>query len=277
MQLTRLAPARLIDILRFSTPYLQILLCGLAAAQTTHFEVASIKPADRAAIERSLRTDNAGGLNATNVPIRALITMAYGIRDSQLTGGPKWVDTDCYDVMAKPEKMEGAPGFVGPSSITDEQRKVRDDLLKERIRNLLTERFGLQVRKEIREEQVYTLTVTKSGPKVTPNTTPGARQGLTMNPERAQGFAAPMSLLAEDLADTLGRPVIDKTGLTEKYDWKLEWAPEATPGSTEAPLQVSAGPTIFTALQDQLGLKLESTKGPVEVYVIDHIDQPSEN
>jgi len=86
-----------------------------------------------------------------------------------------------------------------------------------------------------------------------------------------------MSLLAEDLADTLGRPVIDKTGLTEKYDWKLEWAPEATPGSTEAPLQVSAGPTIFTALQDQLGLKLESTKGPVEVYVIDHIDQPSEN
>src|SRR5580704_3877600 len=130
-------------IMRFCIPCLQILLCGLAAAQTAHFEVASIKPADRAAFERSLRTDNAGGLNATNVPIRALITMAYGIRDSQLTGGPKWVDTDCYDVMAKPEKMEGAPGFVGPSSITvqqtDEERKVRDDLLKARIRNLLTE------------------------------------------------------------------------------------------------------------------------------------------
>ena len=266
--------------MRFSTPYLQILLCGLAAAQTTHFEVASIKAADRAAIERSLRTDNAGGLNATNVPIRALFTMAYGIRDSQLTGGPKWVDSDCYDVMAKPEKMEGAPESAGPGSIpgsiSDEQRKVRDDLLKERIRNLLAERFGLQVHKEIREEQVYTLTVTKSGPKVTPNTTPGARQGLTMNPERAQGFAAPMSLLAEDLADTLGRPVIDKTGLTEKYDWKLEWA-DAVTGGAEAPPQVSAGSTIFTALQDQLGLKLESTKGPVEVYLIDHIDRPSEN
>lgn len=263
--------------MRLSTPYLQILLCGLAAAQTAHFEAASIKPADRDATERSFRTDNAGGLNATNFPIRLLITMAYGIRDSQLTGGPKWVDTDCYDVMAKPEKMEGAPGFAGPGPITDEQRKVRDDLLKERIRNLLAERFGLQVRKEIREEQVYTLTVTKSGPKVIPNTTPGARQGLTVNAERAQGFAAPMSLLAEDLADTLGRPVIDKTGLTEKYDWKLQWAPEATPGSPEAPQQVSAGPTISTALQDQLGLKLESTKGPVEVYVIDHIDRPSEN
>ena len=169
--------------------------------------------------------------------------------------------------------MEGAPGFASPGSITDEQRKVRDDLLKERVRNLLTERFDLQVRKEIREEQIYTLTVTKSGPRVTPNTTPGARQGLTMNPGREQGFAAPMSLLAEDLADTLGRPVIDKTGLTGKYDWKLEWAPEAVNGGTEAP----AGPTIFTTLQDQPGLKLESSKGQVEVYVIDHIDQPSEN
>jgi bla regulator protein BlaR1 len=254
-----------------------MLLCSLAAAQTNHFEVASVKPANPAADERSLRTDNVGGLNATNVPIRALITMAYGIRDSQLTGGPAWVGTACYDVMAKPGKMEGAPESVGPGSITDEQPKVRDDLLKERVRNLLTERFGLQVRKEMREEQVYTLTVTKSGPKVTPNTTPGARQGLTMNPGRAQGFAAPMSLLAEDLADTLGRPVIDKTGLTGKYDWKLEWSPEATTGGTEAPLQVNAGPTIFTAMQDQLGLKLESSKGPVEVYVIDHIDRPSEN
>jgi len=259
-----------------------MLLCGLAAAQTTHFEVASIKPANPAECnDRLLRTYNAGGLNATNVPIRALITMAYGIRDSQLTGGPGWVGTDCYNVIAKPEKMEGAPTNVGASSITyeqtDEQRKVRDDLLKERVRNLLTERFGLQVRKEIREEQVYTLTVMKSGPRVTPNTTPGARQGLTMHPGRAQGFAAPMPMLAEDLADTLGRPVIDKTGLTGQYDWKLEWAWEAGTGGTEAPRQANAGPTIFTALQDQLGLKLESSKGPVDTYVIDHIDRPSEN
>ena len=222
-------------------------------------------------------TNKVGGLTVENAPLRALITIAYGIRDFQLSGGPGWVGTDRYDIIAKPEKEEGsAPPPDG--SLTDDQRKIRDDLWKQRMQNLLAERFGLVVHTETKEQQIYLLTVAKGGPKLTVVTKPGDRQGMSGNRGRSQGFAAPMSMMAMNLSNLVGRPVIDKTGLTEKYDWILEYDPDV-PGSQNLDGQAgdSTRPTIFTALQDQLGLKLESSKGPVETYVIDKVDRPSEN
>jgi len=122
------------------------------------------------------------------------------------------------------------------------------------------------------------LSVAKGGPKLTVVTKPGERQGTSSNKGRSQGFAATMGLLATNLANAVGRPVFDKTGLTEKYDWVLEWTPDMAATGLDAPPQVdSPGPTIFTALQEQLGLKLEASKGPVETIVIDRVGRPSEN
>jgi len=255
-----------------------VFFTGVAFAQSSRFEVAAIKPSSPDAHGSSILTDKVGGLKAENVPLRAIITMAYGIRDFQLSGGPGWVGTDRYDIIAKPERVESTAAPPDLASMTDDQRKVRDDQWKSRVRTLLAERFGLVVHAETKEEQIYVLTVAKGGPKLTVVTKPGDRQGISGNRGRSQGFAAPMSMMAMNLSNNVGRPVIDKTGLTEKYDWVLEWTPDMPATGTDAPQPVDTpGPTIFTALQEQLGLKLESSKGPVDTYVIDKVDRPSEN
>lgn len=255
-----------------------IVLAGVAFAQSSKFEVAAIRPSSPDAHGSSIMTDKAGGLNATNIPLRAIITMAYGIRDFQLSGGPDWVGTERYDIIAKPEKTASAAELPDVASMTDDQRKVRDDQWKSRVRALLADRFGLVAHTETKEAQLYLLTVAKGGPKLTVVTKPGDRQGMSDNHGRNQGYAATMSMLANNLANAVGRPVIDKTGLTEKYDWVLEWTPDMPAVSPDAPQAVeSPGPTIFTALQEQLGLKLELSKGPVDTIVIDRVDRPSEN
>jgi uncharacterized protein (TIGR03435 family) len=255
-----------------------VIFAGVAFAQSSKFEVASIRPSSPDAHGSSVMTDKVGGLNAENMPLRALITMAYGIRDFQLSGGPGWLATDRYDIIAKPERVANAAVPPNYTPLTDDQRKVRDDQWKDRVRNLLAERVGLVVHKEVKEEQIYVLTVAKGGPKLVVVTTPGGRQGMSTNRGRNQGYAATMSMLAMDLSNNVGRPVIDKTGLTEKYDWVLQWTPDMPATNPDAPQPADGpGPTIFTALQEQLGLKLESSKGPVETYVIDKVDRPSEN
>ncbi len=252
------------------------------AAKPVKFEVASIKPSDPNAKGSSIMTDKVGGLRGENMPIRALVTMAYGIRDFQLSGAPGWLSTERYDIAAKPEAVEKAPEPPDPHDMTDDQRKIRDEQWKERVRDLLAVRFGLVIHKEVKEEQIYHLVVGKGGSKLTEVTTPGPRQGMSMNTGRAQGFAAPMKMLADNLASTVGRPVVDMTGLTGKYDWKLEWTPDpgiAIPGpntSQQQPVD-APGPTIFTAVQEQLGLKLETARGPVDTWVIDKIEHPSQN
>lgn len=262
-----------------------ILMAGMACAQPAAkapvFDVASIKPADPDAHGSSIMTDKIGGLSATNISLRAMITMAYGIRDFQLTGGPGWVGTERYDIIAKPERVVNTAEPPDIRDMTDDQRKVRDEQWKQRVRSLLADRFGLIVHEETKEQQIYILSVAKGGPKLTVVTTPGDRQGISGNRGRTQGFAATMSLLAGNLANAVGRPVVDNTGLTAKYDWVLQWTPDAAAGGPEAqesaPSADNSGPTIFTALQEQLGLKLESAKGPVENVVIDRVDHPSAN
>jgi uncharacterized protein (TIGR03435 family) len=181
---------------------------------------------------------------------------------------------------------ESAKGLEDIAKMTDAQRKTVREQMGERLRALLADRFQLVVHKETKDQPIYALVVSKNGAKLKEaKAVEGARQGMSMNRGRLEGFAAPMEMLGQTLSNVTARPVIDKTGLTAKYDFVLEWTPEAGAdaraqgfgnGVTE-PAPAPGGPTIFTALQEQLGLRLESQKGPVPNIVIDRAEKPSEN
>ncbi len=206
-----------------------------------------------------------------------MITFAYDVRDFQVSGGPGWVGTERFDVRAKSERA-AADGPQDPGKMTEDQRKTLQDQMRERLRALLANRFQLMVHRETKEESIYALVVSKSGSKLQENKKPGPRQGMSGGRGRLQGMAAPTEMLVQTLSNALGRPVVDKTGLAGKYDFVLEWTPDlGTAGLDGANSPLPSGPTIFTALQEQLGLRLESQKGPVENIVIDRAEKPSEN
>lgn len=247
--------------------FVLILLAGMSWAQSS-FEVASIKPSNSE--DRRVMVDYkpGGRFTAANVTARKLIQQAYRVKDFQITGGPSWIGSDVFDINAKPEeavKMEEMPGM---------------------IQGLLAERFKLVVHRETKEMPVYALVVGKNGPKLkdadgTAQPMVRVRRGLLVAPRGDSGT------LAELLASFLGRTVIDKTGLKGAFDMKLEWVPDenqvamfsamGVPEGFGAPAKDWQGPTLFTALEEQMGLRLESAKGPVELVVVDHIERPSAN
>jgi uncharacterized protein (TIGR03435 family) len=231
------------------------------------FEVASVKPA-KPGSEGGMIKPLPGGQTyiATNMPVKIMIKLMFHLNDRQISGGPGWLDTELYDVEAKADR---------PRTI---------DELHVMFQNLLIDRFNLQFHKETRTLPAYELVVDKSGPKLTDNPSP---ENFDI-PVRPMGYGkmeathCSMSYFSWLLAQRLDQPVIDQTGLTKFYDFKLEWTPEPPPGLAGRPdapanLPATNGPDLFTALREQLGLKLESRKGPVEVMVIDHIEKPSEN
>jgi bla regulator protein BlaR1 len=264
-------------------PSLLLMLAGPGFAQLT-FEVASIKPASPDVQGISIQFQPGGGLKMTGVPVRAMITFAYDVRDFQVSGGPGWAGTDRFDVMARPDAAAAA-GLEDLGKMSDSQRKTVREQMGERLRALLADRFQLAVHKETKEQPIYALVLAKNGPKLTEITSPGQRQGLSTNRGRSQGFAVPLEMLAQVLSGILSRPVIDKTGLTGKYDFVLEWTPDSGADAraqgfgdgVNSPAPAPGGPTIFTALQEQLGLRLDSQKGPVQNIVIDRVEKPSEN
>lgn len=243
------------------------------AQQPLTFEVASIKPSNPDTQGGFIQFMPGGGLKMTGIPLRGMITFAYDVRDFQISGGPGWLGTERFDVMARPEHA-AAEGLQDLSKMTDDQRKTVREQMGERLRALLADRFQLVVHKETKEQPIYALVVSKNGAKLKEaKAEVGARQGMSMNRGRLEGMAAPMEMLGQTLSNVTGRPVIDKTGLTGKYDFVLEWTPDMAATGDSAPV----GPTIFTALQEQLGLKLESQKGPIQNIVIDRAEKPSEN
>ena len=266
-----------------------LLLCpGLIwrgfAQQPLTFEVASIKPANPDQQGGSIRFMPGGGLKISNIPLRGMITLAFDVRDFQVSGGPGWVATERFDVTARAEGAAAAsPDDF--AKLTDDQRKTARDQVTERLRALLADRFQLVVHKETKEQPIYALVVSKDGPKLKEAKEVGARQGMSTGRGRMEGIAAPIGMLGTILSNIMGRPVVDKTGLTGKYDFVLEWTPDEGPDAraqgfgdgVTSPAPAAGGPTIFTALQEQLGLKLESQKGPVPNIVIDRAEKPSEN
>lgn len=248
---------------------LLILCASAAAAQAQKFEVASIKPS--APGEQGVLYHYPGArLRTTGMAMKYLIEYAYSVTDRQLLGAPAWLDTARFDIDAKPEAPAGKPDPGEPEN---------SERIRTMLRALLADRFHLQIRSEKRELPVYALVVAPGGPKMEKNTDqPYTMTNRTNSVVRATnqakwGFTkTTMSQFAADLsgqiaAADLERQVIDKTNLTGEYDFILKWTADPK----------FDGPSIFSAIQEQLGLKLQPDKAPVEVMVIDHVEQPSTN
>jgi uncharacterized protein (TIGR03435 family) len=263
---------------------LAILLTCPGFAQLT-FEVASIKPANPDIPGASIQFMPGGGLKMTGIPLRGMITFAYDVRDFQVSGGPGWMGTERFDVMARPDADAAVDGQVDFAKMNDAQRKTMRDQISERLRALLADRFQLVVHKETKDQPIYALVVSKNGPKLQETKETGTQQSMMTNRGRSEGHAIPVAMVAQMLSGLTGRPVVDKTGLTAKYDFVLEWTPDAGADARAqgfgdgitSPAPAPGSPTIFTALQEQLGLRLEAQKGPVENVVIDRVEKPSEN
>jgi uncharacterized protein (TIGR03435 family) len=199
---------------------------------------------------------------ATNATVQALITYAYQVSAFQLDGGPAWLRSDRFDISAKPP--EGA--------FTRDQYLIM-------LQALLEDRFKLAVHHTTKEVPIYALVPAKGGLKIKPASeactpagsgSPPVCGNMRMGTNSFEGRSVSMTMLLRGVANALGRPVVDQTGFAGAFDLHLEFAPPMA--SPDNP-----GPTIFTALQEQLGLKLESQKGPADFLVIDHAQKPSEN
>ncbi len=237
---------------------------GLTFGQTTtpsplKFEAISIKP-NKSATERSSFRINADRLSASNISARSLIETGYGVKTYQVFGAPDWLSTERFDVEAK-----------------SEQSATRGQM-NEMLRNLLAERFMLSAHRDSKDIPVFVLTPAKTGSKLTeavPDDHPQVMFSMAGRKMQLTGMKAPVSLLTPWLTSILmstARPVLDKTGLAARYDFKMEWLPDDAPAGS-----ATDGPSIYTAIQEQLGLRLDAEKAPFDVLVIDHIERPSAN
>lgn len=247
-----------------------------ATAPESGFEVASIKPADPAATGARVGVSPGGMFTATNVTLKALIQQAYEVRDFQISGGPGWLDTQRYDIAAK-SNLNGASDDE-MRKMTDQQRDAIKAQFLLKLRMLLADRFQLKIHRETKELPVYALTVARNGPKIkiavdddATRSSLGIRRG-DAGKAQIRGIRVPLANLVRILSDQVGRSVMDKTELNGNYDFKMTFTPDM---GLQGP--AGDGPSIFTALQEQLGLRLESEKGPVEVLVVDSAQKASEN
>jgi len=235
------------------------------------FEVATIKPSKPEAQGTSFLVGRGGGnlFTTTNTTLSDLITFAYGLHARQLTGGPAWLESDKYDVTGKPDQP-------GVPNVTQ---------LRTMVQKLLVDRFQLTFHHEKKELSVYAITVAKTGLKISKSQGAGNLPGFGgMGPGAIRVQNSTMAEFAEFLQSRLvDRPAVDQTGLTDRYDFQLKWTPDglraaaAEPNAAPASTNPDAPPDLFTAFVQQLGLKLESTKAPVDVMVIDKVQKPSEN
>jgi uncharacterized protein (TIGR03435 family) len=205
-----------------------------------------------------------GGLTAEGLSLTNLIMFAYDVQDYQISGGPSWVGSQLWTIVAKP-----APSSAGNPPDGPIERSVR-----ERTQALLAERFQLVLRHEMREQTAYVLTVAKGGPKMKESAPGMIKRGNGEILSKGTQMGNFIRFLAVDLR----RPVTDETGLTGTYAFDLKWAPDrpanAEPGAVASE---PAGPSIFTAIEEQLGLRLESRKAPVETLIIERVEKASEN
>ncbi len=257
---------------------LLMMAAGSSVLKGQEFEAASIKPSapmNAGVIRMGVQFLPGGRVSMAGVTVRVLIQQGYGVRDFQIVGGPSWMGSDRYDITAKPEGT------------------ADQDHVKLMIQALLKERFKLQFHRETKELPTYALVIAKGGAKFLGtkhapmeddgSDKPKGTRMRMMGRGKFEISGAPVAALATQLGQVLGRSVIDKTELTGNYDFNLEFTPdESGPGTMReggdhAVPSDSQGISVFTALQDQLGLKLEATKGPVEILVIDGVEKPSEN
>jgi len=282
-----------------------------AQAAAVKFEVASVKPNKSSIGKVAIQTQPGGRFEAVNVTLRQLVRFAYQLQDSQLSGGPKWLDDDRFDIVAKADGDGLGEPFVA-------ERTGQPSRAQLMLRALLGDRFKLQVHTESRQQAIYALVLARRGGELGPQlqrsdvdcsapdadkretmkakakplgdksktqtTTDGPQCGIRIWPGNMTGGGAGIAQLGNSLAAMVGRPVFDKTDLAGTFDFTLTWTPDQIPPGFEKkgaamglPKIDPNGPSIFTAIQEQLGLKLDSQKGPVDVLVIDRADHPVEN
>ncbi len=266
------------------------------AAPTYEYEVATILPSKPGGNGVGL-LPSPNGLIARNATLQMLMTAAYGVENYQLSGGPSWYTSDRYDIDAKIEaSVADALQQLSPS----ERTKVRQHMLQA----LLADRFKLTIRRETSELPVYSLVVAKNGSKIKQAKSgdtysnglhdrdgnvrgAGATMiGVNAGALTLTGQAVPIANLVSLLARYVDRPIVDKTGLTGNFDFLLQFTAnqgalvasggDPSSGATP-PLSETNAPYLLTAIQEQLGLKLESGKGPAEMIVIGHVEKPSGN
>jgi uncharacterized protein (TIGR03435 family) len=245
------------------------------------FEVVSVKPSNSGNDQTASLVQPGGRYTAVNVTLRMLVKTAYGVHDDQVVGGPEWINAERFDIAAK---AEGNP----PTSVFRDQARLM-------LRRALADRFKLVLRSERREIPIYALVLARDDGRLGPQLT-GSDASLCAGPPKAvatapgapepnppmpcgAGFARPahmaargmeFSTLATSISSWADRVVVDRTGLTGKFDWDLQWAQEPlTPDTTRAP-----GLSLFTALQEQLGLRLDSQRGLVDVFVVAAAERP---
>ena len=262
-------------------------------APSESFAVASIKPfkldAGHIRFGGGWSPD---GFNSFAITLQALVQAAYGVQASQVLGGPSWISSQRYDVQAKMS-----------SSAADDLQKLSPDrrevVQEHMLQALLVDRFHLVVRHAVKELPVYALVIAKNGSKLkeatpgntysngfsAPDGSPAGASEMAFGGGNLSGQGVPVSLLVSELSqqpELAGRTVIDRTGLAGKYDFTLQWTPQRSrPGGglgiDDGSAPDSSGTSLFTALREQLGVALESTKGPVDTIVIDNAERASEN
>jgi uncharacterized protein (TIGR03435 family) len=279
----------------FVALWLFVAVCG-AFGQKVAFDVATIKQNRSGDSLRGIQHQPGGRLTVTNVSLRTLITFAYQITGYQLVGGPGWADSDAFDILAK---MDGNPEWGAPGSGLPDPAQLA-------MQSLLTERFKLKLHHEKRDMDVYALVMVTPGipgPALMPSPNDcqalaeQARQGKLPpgGPPPATGIVAcsllgnvgmirfdgfGMPQLANVLIGQAGRIVVDRTSLSGNWQFVLTFAPEqrgAIPPGVDLPAVDPNAPSFFTALREQLGLKLEPTKAPVDVTVIDAVEHPTDD
>jgi len=278
------------------------------AAPNFEYEVSTVKlykpGADEANGAQRMGIMNApDSFSAAGVTLQVLLQFAYNVQNNQISGGPDWLNSERFQIDAKMDSaVADALQKLSPDDRTEARRKM--------LQKLLTDRFNLTIQKETKELPVFNLVIAKNGSKLhevqpPPNTPPGANPGRgggrggpgtvsiggrgavqTLNAQAVQ-----ISTLVRMLSGNTGRPVLDKTGLKGFYDVNLQWLPEQVQGvafggadggaprgdGAAAPVSDASAPSIFVAVQEQLGLKLESAKGPIDLIVVVHAEKPSDN
>jgi bla regulator protein blaR1 len=252
------------------------------------FEAASMKPNDGSTPGGGMRMQPGGRFNAVNQTLRNLITFAYQLQAYQLVGGPSWIGSDRFDIVAKLD------GEIAPPSTPGQP-----DRAMLAMRTLLADRFKLVARSETRELDIYAMVLARPGepgPSLKPAGTDCSPEGIAARRAAPQGSlppvfcglrgegpgrialgGMPLSYYATNLSNQVGRFVVDRTGLDGRWDFKLSFAPVPAPGAPAdaVPAVDPNAPDLFTALREQLGIKLDAAKGPVNVFVIESVARPT--
>jgi uncharacterized protein (TIGR03435 family) len=242
-----------------------------ATGKPLAYEAVAIKPHKTVLDNNMSSRGTVDGFSTSGMTIPVLLQSAFNLKTrDQIIGLPSWAASDSFDIEAKMDADTAAALQKLPK---EERRPARQQMMQA----LLADRFQLKVHHESRELPIYNLVAAKSGVKMKSSTSDSS--GSSMSDKSFTAHGLPLEAIVFYFSNIVGRQVVDKTGLTGNYDFTLTWTPDEmrAPSDASAATAADSGPSIFSAIEEQLGLKLVSAKGPVDVIVVDHVERPSEN